>query len=75
MESSDFHRFFPSQPYLSTANFANKYGDGTDVRYSTYRSSMLVQYSTSKYDIDKGNFFVNQVTPQNINIAKLKCYI
>ena len=49
MESSDFHRFFPSQSYSSTATFADKYGDGTGVRYSTYRPSMLVRYSTSEY--------------------------
>ena len=48
MDSSDFDRFFPSQPYLSTANFVNKYGDGTGVRYSIYHSSMLIGYSTSK---------------------------
>ena len=48
MDSSNFDRFFTSQPYSSTANFANK-GDGTDVWYSTYRSSLLVRFSTSKY--------------------------
>ena len=49
MDSSYYNCFFTSQSYLSTANFTDKYGDGTNVRYSTYRSSMLVQYSTLKY--------------------------
>ena len=50
MDSFDYDRFLPHQPVSATANFTNKYGDAsTDVRYSTYRSSMLVRYSTLKY--------------------------
>ena len=48
-DSSNFDRFFPSPSFSSTAEFANKCGGGTDVRYSAYRSSLLVRYSTSKY--------------------------
>ena len=50
MDSFDYDRFLPHQPFLATANFANKYGDAsTDVRYGTYSSSMLIRYSTLKY--------------------------